>query len=304
MSIDDEHRSGFVALAGRSNVGKSTLVNQLAGKKVAITSPVAQTTRNRLRAILTTPSSQIVLIDTPGIHKPHHLLGERLVQSTRSAISEVDLVLLLFDGSTAPGRGDVFMVNLLRCQPLPILATINKWDCLNAESARTSLMAYRELLNGLDWPLLRCSALKGDGCEELLTVISSCLPRGPQLYPPEMVSDQPERLLLAEIIREQVLLHTRDEVPHSVAVNVDRIENVQRDHKHLSYTAMLATVFVECQSQKRILIGKDGTMLRTIGRGARLQIQNLINSSVYLELFVKVAPDWRSKPARLKELGY
>ena len=137
--MDDEHRSGFVALAGRPNVGKSTLVNQLAGKKVAITSPVAQTTRNRLRAILTTPLSQIVLIDTPGIHKPHHLLGERLVESARSAISEVDLVLLLFDGSTVPGRGDAFIVNLLRCQSLPVLATLNKWDRLNAESARTSL---------------------------------------------------------------------------------------------------------------------------------------------------------------------
>ena len=297
-------RSGFVALIGRPNVGKSTLVNQLIGDKIAITSPVAQTTRNRLRAILTTDEAQLILVDTPGIHKPHHLLGERLVRSARSAIGEVDQVLLLLEGNEAPGRGDAFIVQLLRQQPLPVQVLLNKWDLVPLEQKDAADAAYRELLGETDWPVHRCSALSGDGCPELVKAISSLMPEGPQLYPSDMVSDQPERLLMGELIREQVLLNTREEVPHSVAVSIDRVEEIPAKGKGNGRTAVLATVLVERKSQKGILIGKGGSMLKTIGQGARLQMQTLIDGPVYLELFVKVVPDWRSKPARLAELGY
>ena len=297
-------RSGFVALIGRPNVGKSTLVNQLIGDKIAITSPVAQTTRNRLRAILTTDDAQLILVDTPGIHKPHHLLGERLVRSARSAIGEVDQVLLLLEGNEAPGRGDAFIVQLLRQQPLPVQVLLNKWDLVPLEQKDAAEAAYRELLVETHWPVHRCSALSGDGCPELVKAMSSLMPEGPQLYPADMVSDQPERLLMGELIREQVLLNTREEVPHSVAVSIDRVEEMPAKGKGNGRTAVLATVLVERKSQKGILIGKGGAMLKTIGQGARLQMQTLIDGPVYLELFVKVVPDWRSKPARLAELGY
>ena len=302
--LQQDYRSGFVALIGRPNVGKSTLVNQLVGEKVAITSPVAQTTRNRLRAILTTDGAQMVLVDTPGIHKPHHLLGERLVQSARSAIGEVDLVLLLLEGCERPGRGDAFIVNLLRQQSLPVMVALNKWDKVSPERQEEAEAAYGELLADTDWPVHRCSALEGDGCGPLTTAMAAQLPPGPQLYPPEMVCDQPERILLGELIREQVLMHTREEVPHSVAVTIDRVEEMPAKGSGPGRTAVLATVLVERKSQKGILIGKGGAMLKTIGQGARLQMQTLIDGPVYLELFVKVVPDWRSKPARLAELGY
>jgi GTP-binding protein Era len=279
-------------------------VNQLIGDKIAITSPVAQTTRNRLRAILTTDEAQLILVDTPGIHKPHHLLGERLVRSARSAIGEVDQVLLLLEGCEAPGRGDAFIVQLLRQQSLPVQVLLNKWDLVPLEQKDAADAAYRELLSETDWPVHRCSALSGDGCPELVKAISSLMPEGPQLYPSDMVSDQPERLLMGELIREQVLLNTREEVPHSVAVSIDRIEEIPAKGKGNGRTAVLATVLVERKSQKGILIGKGGSMLKTIGQGARLQMQTLIDGPVYLELFVKVVPDWRSKPARLAELGY
>jgi len=297
-------RSGFVALIGRPNVGKSTLVNQLVGDKVAITSPVAQTTRNRLRAILTTETAQLILVDTPGIHKPHHLLGERLVQSARAAIGEVDQVLLLLEGWEQPGKGDAFIVNLLQQQRLPVQVVLNKWDRVPVETRPEADAAYRDLLSATNWPLHHCSALSGEGCPDLVDAISAQMPEGPQLYPPDMVSDQPERLLMAELIREQVLTHTREEVPHSVAVQIERVEDMPAKGKGKSRTAVLATVLVERKSQKGSLIGKGGTMLKTIGQGARLQMQTLIDGPVYLELFVKVVPNWRTSAAKLNELGY
>lgn len=296
----DGFRSGFVALIGRPNVGKSTLLNHLVGQKVAITSSVAQTTRNRLRAILTTPAAQLVLLDTPGIHKPQHLLGQRLVHSARSAIGEVDVVLLLVDGSQPAGRGDAFIVELLRQAGIAVQVALNKSDRTGAD-ADDIAATYRQLVAdaGADWPLHRCSALTGAGCPQLVTALAAALPEGPHLYPADVVSDQPEQLLLAELIREQVLQHTREEVPHSVAVRIERIEEQERGR-----TAVLATVLVERASQKGILIGRGGSMLRTIGQGARLQMQTLFAGPVYLELFVKVVPNWRRHPGRLAELGY
>jgi len=293
-------RSGFVALIGRPNVGKSTLLNQLVGEKVAITSPVPQTTRNRLRAILTTPAAQLVLLDTPGIHKPHHLLGERLVQSTRSAIGEVDVVLLLVDGSEPAGRGDGFIAALLRHCRAPVLVALNKQDLVDPANADALAASYRELLEQaeLSASLHPCSAASGAGCAELVAALAMQLPPGPHLYPTDTVSDQPEQLLLSELIREQVLSHTREEIPHSVAVQIERIVE---DGKR---TAVLATVLVERSSQKGILIGKGGRMLKEIGTGARHQMEKVFEGPVYLELFVKVVPNWRRSAARLAELGY
>ena len=313
-------RSGFVALIGRPNVGKSTLLNHLVGEKVAITSPVAQTTRNRLRGILTTPTAQLVFVDTPGIHKPHHLLGERLVQSARGAIGEVDVVVLLVDGSELAGRGDGFIVELLRNCRVPVHVALNKHDLVPEGKAWALEASYRDLVASITggsfgtegpsqddgpgdraaktWPLHPISALSGTGTEELLAAVAADLPLGPHLYPADAVSDQPEQLLLAELIREQVLTHTREEIPHSVAVSIDRIVD---DGPR---TAILATVLVERSSQKGILIGKGGSMLKEIGSGARQQMVKLIDGPVYLELFVKVVPNWRRNPARLAELGY
>jgi len=303
----EDYRSGFVALIGRPNVGKSTLVNKFVGEKVAITSPVAQTTRNRLRAILTTPKAQLVFVDTPGIHKPHHLLGERLVASSKKVIGEVDTILLVLEGCESPGRGDSFIVNLLKAQSIPVVIVLNKWDLVQKNDQKERVKEYRTLVGNDDWLIFCCSAISGDGCDGLIENISTFLPVGPYLYPSEIISDQPEEILLSELIREQVLLNTREEVPHSVAVKIDRIEQIPLKKKKGDFskrTAVLATVLVERKSQKGILIGKGGSMLRTIGKEARLQMQKLINGPVYLELFVKVVPDWRSKPGRLTELGY
>jgi GTP-binding protein Era len=289
-----------VALIGRPNVGKSTLVNQLVGRKVAITSPVAQTTRHRLRAILTTAEAQLVLVDTPGIHRPHHLLGERLVQSARASIGDVDQVLLLLEACEPPGRGDAFIAELLARQRVPVLVALNKWDRVPEDAREACLGRYRDWLaqRSSTWPIVPCSASTGAGCDALVTRLAAAMPPGPPLYPTDAVSDQPERLLIGELIREQVLHRTREEVPHSVAVQVERIESDG------ARTAILATVVVERRSQKGILIGRGGSMLKEIGSEARRQIQKLIAGPVYLELFVKVVPQWRSRPGRLAELGY
>ncbi len=301
------YRSGFVALIGRPNVGKSTLLNKLVGEKIAITSPVAQTTRNRLRAVLTTQSAQVIFIDTPGIHKPHHLLGKRLVQSSRKSISEVDSLLIVFEGCHPPGKGDAYVVKLLQEHKKPVLIVLNKWDLLEKEKFQERKEEYKNLFPTFDWPIFCCSAISEDGCAGLVEAISKGLPIGSQLFPSGMISDQSEETLLSELIREQVLLHTREEIPHSVAVKIDRIQEVPPSNgknAKSGHTAILATVLVERKSQKGILIGKGGAMLRTIGRGARLQMETFINASVYLELFVKVVPHWRSKPGSLAELGY
>ncbi len=307
QSSPKDYRSGFVALVGRPNVGKSTLINKLVGEKVAITSPVAQTTRNRLKAILTTPKAQLVMVDTPGIHKPHHLLGERLVKSARSVIGQVDAALLLLDGSCFPGRGDVYIINILKKYNLSVLVVLNKWDLVSDKDCLDREEAYKSLVKELKWPIYKCSAFKGIGINELIQDLEPLMPKGPYLYPPDMVSDQPEKFLLSELIREQVLLNTREEIPHSVAVNIDKIEEISSKSgkkKSEGYMAILATIFVERKSQKGILIGKGGEMLKRIGKASRLQMQTLIAGSVYLEIFVKVSPNWRSKPSSLAELGY
>ncbi|MGK7912911.1 MAG: GTPase Era [Synechococcus sp.] len=290
-------RSGFAALVGRPNVGKSTILNGLVGQKIAITSPIAQTTRNRLQGILTLPMAQIVLVDTPGIHKPHHRLGEALVNTARSALNSVDVVILVVDGSEMSGKGDRFIANWLS-PDLPVILCRNKQDLLPAEKGKRKAIAasYKEMLpQAKD---VSISALNKNSLEPLLGAIASSLPQGPYYYPPDLVTDRPERFIMGELIREQILHHTRNEVPHSVAITIDRVEESPK------ITRILATAIVERDSQKGILIGKGGQMLKTIGSGARQQIQKLIVGKVYLELFVKVRPKWRQSAGLLAELGY
>jgi GTP-binding protein Era len=333
-------RSGFVGIVGRPNVGKSTLMNHLVGQKIAITSPVAQTTRNRLRGILTTPIAQFIFVDTPGIHKPHHQLGEVLVKNARLAISSVDVVLFVVDGSVEAGGGDRFIVDLLKEARVPVILGINKADqqpslerqqpsehtpersdqpqhqnaemVLSPESPSPLPYSppatidpqhpfdktYRDLASEYGWAIAKFSALTGEGLEPLMALLTDRLEPGPYYYPPDLVTDQPERFIMGELIREQILLHTREEVPHSVAVVIDQVKETPE------LTAVLATIHVERDSQKGILIGKKGSMLKMVGSAARQQMQKLIAGNVYLELFVKVQPKWRQSRNLLRDFGY
>lgn len=291
------YKSGFVGIIGRPNVGKSTLMNQMVGQKIAITSPVAQTTRNRLRGILTTAEAQIIFVDTPGIHKPHHQLGKVLVQNAKSAISSVDVLLLVVDGSVEAGGGDRYIIELLEQVKIPVILGMNKLD-QQPEDTVIIDRSYGQLAQPYKWPVVKFSALTGDGVNELQQLLIDRLDPGPYYYPPDLVTDQPERFIIGELIREQILLHTREEVPHSVAISVDRVEE---DPK---ITRILSTIHVERPSQKGILIGHQGSMLKTIGSDARQQIQKLIDGKVYLELFVKVQPKWRQSRSQLADLGY
>ncbi|HEY9834012.1 MAG TPA: GTPase Era [Stenomitos sp.] len=292
-------KSGFIGIIGRPNVGKSTLMNELVGQKIAITSPVAQTTRNRLRGILTTPEAQMIFVDTPGIHKPHHQLGKVLVQNAQIAIDSVDVVLFVVDGTVEAGGGDRFIVELLAHTQTPVILGINKADLQPSLIQGQSIdESYAQLAAPHNWNVTKFSALTGDGIEALQQLLIAHLELGPYYYPPDLVTDQPERFIMGELIREQILLLTREEVPHSVAVTIDIVEE---DSK---ITRILATIHVERDSQKGIVIGKGGSMLKQIGSAAREQMQKLIAGKVYLELFVKVVPKWRQSRLQLAEFGY
>lgn len=290
-------KSGFVGIIGRPNVGKSTLMNQLVGQKIAITSPVAQTTRNRLRGILTTETAQIIFVDTPGIHKPHHELGKVLVKNAQSAINSVDLILFVVDCSVPAGGGDRFIIDLLEKTQSPIILGLNKSDQQPSDPEAIN-QSYLALAKPFNWPILKFSALDGTGVEALQTALVEQLDTGPYYYPPDLVTDQPERFIMGELIREQILLQTRQEVPHSVAVVIEGVEETPK------LTKVFAAINVERDSQKGIIIGKSGSMLKAIGSSARSAIQKLIAGEVYLQLFVKVEPKWRQSRMRLSEFGY
>ncbi|HEY9643935.1 MAG TPA: GTPase Era [Coleofasciculaceae cyanobacterium] len=290
-------KSGFVGIVGRPNVGKSTLMNQLVGQKIAITSPIAQTTRNRLRGILTTPAAQIIFVDTPGIHKPHHQLGQVLVKNARIAIDSVDLLLFVVDGTVEAGGGDRFIIELLTRAAVPVIVGINKSD-QQPDNPDAIDQSYVQLAAQQNWLTTKFSALTGMGLEDLQALLIDRLEPGPYYYPPDLVTDQPERFIMGELIREQILLLTHEEVPHSVAIAIDQVEEDK------DITRILATIHVERDSQKGILIGRGGSMLKAIGTAARQQIQKLVMGKVYLELFVKVQPKWRQSRTSLAELGY
>ena len=287
---------------GRPNVGKSTLINKLIGEKITITSPIAQTTRNKLKGILTTNNGQIIFVDTPGVHKPHHRLGEILVKNAKSAINGVDMVVFVVDSSEEPGRGDEYIMNFLVANHTEFIVALNKWDLVNKEFRNERLNQYRRFL-GNDRNFQIVSASEGEGCSELVDRLLTFLPEGPKLYNEDTICDQPIEHLLSDLVREQVLTNTREEVPHSVAVKIDKIEEIKRKNGK-NFTAILATIIVERSTQKGILIGKKGSMLKNIGQSARSNMSKLIDSPVHLELFVKVVPKWRKKESRLIEFGY
>ena len=295
MMPEGPHRSGFVALVGRPNVGKSTLLNALLGQKVAIVSPKPQTTRTAIRGILSRPDAQIVFVDTPGIHEPRNRLGAYMVKQARRAIPDADVVCMVVDISRPPGSLDERIAALVRKAQARRMLVLNKID-LPTRRGNEHLHAYRALAA---WDMeVAVSALRGQGLDALVDEIVRLLPEGPPLYPEGQVTDQSERELAAELVREQVLRHTQQEVPHSVAVEVEEWEEKEK----ITYIRM--TILVERESQKAILIGAGGGMLKKIGSGARLAIEDMLGRPVYLDLWVKARDHWRDDPNALRWLGY
>lgn len=291
------YRSGFIALIGRPNVGKSTLLNALVGEKMAIISDKPQTTRNQIRGILTTADYQMVFLDTPGIHKPHHKLGEKMVQVSLRTLREVDLILFLTDAAAGPGAGDQYVIEQLQAVDTPVILLVNKADRSGLEQAQQLVEHYRAM-----YPFakaLAISALEGTNLASLAPLMLEYLAEGPQYYPADMITDQPERLLVAELIREKILQLTREEVPHAVAVEI--ISMSARNDREL--VDIQANIYVERDSQKGIVIGKRGAMLKEIGKLARMDIEALLGSAVNLQLWVKVKNDWRNKEGTWQSFG-
>ncbi|MCQ2362999.1 MAG: GTPase Era [Acidaminococcaceae bacterium] len=291
-------RSGYVALLGRPNVGKSTLMNALVGEKIAITSPKAQTTRNRIMCVLNRPHSQIIFFDTPGVHKAKNKLGDYMVKTALETIRDMDVVMFLVDATEKRGPGEDFILGVLEKAACPVILVINKIDKLDSrERVLKVIESYtRDRKFAAVVPI---SALKDSEFSGLEEEIESYLPEGPRYYDEEVLTDQPERGIAAEIIREKILNCTRDEVPHAVAVNVDEFK--ERDNGDVF---IRATITVERDSQKGIIIGAKGSMLKKIGALARGDIEGLLQTKVFLELWVKVRQDWRNSRKALEEYGY
>lgn len=294
--LPPDHRSGFVAVVGVPNVGKSTLMNYYLGQKVAIVTARPQTTRQQLLGILTRPDAQVIFVDTPGIHRPHTKLGEYMVEATRRAILDADVVLWVVDISNPPSRQEQEISRWLADMPRTIIA-LNKMDLVPADELPVRAEAYHELLPEAEW--IPISAVQGDQCPRLLEAIIDDLPLGPRYFPEEQVTDQQERFIAAEMIREQVLNHLREEVPYAVAVMLEEFKERREDMLYIS-----ATVYVERETQKGILIGKGGQMLKTIGAAARQEIEKAFEAKVYLELWVKVRKNWRKDEKELRRFGY
>ncbi|MFZ2353912.1 GTPase Era [Paucilactobacillus nenjiangensis] len=291
-------KSGFVAIIGRPNVGKSTLLNQVLGQKIAIMSDVAQTTRNKIQGIYTTDEEQIVFIDTPGVHKPQTQLGDFMEKSAMSALDEVDAVLFLVNAEEKRGAGDNFIIDRLKTVKQPVFLVINKIDAIHPDKLLQVIDQYKDAQ--VHWQeVIPISALNGNNVDELLNELTKLLPNGPQYYPEDQMSDHPERFVVAELIREKIFELTQEEVPHSVAIDIEKIERVN-DQK----IQIQATIIVERPGQKGIIIGKGGKMIKDIGIRARKDIEALMGDRVNLKLFVKVVEGWRDKPTMLKEFGY
>ena len=298
MITIDKHYSGFAAIVGRPNVGKSTLTNGLIGEKIAIMSDRPQTTRNKIMCILNTDNAQIMFLDTPGIHKPHHKLGEYMVRTAESTLKEVDVILFVIDVSEKRGAGENYILELLQKVKTPVILVANKIDKLQDKSKLFNIInEYSALYNFA--AVVPVSALEDKEFPGLVEEITKHLPEGPDYFPDDMITDQPERVIAAEMIREKVLRSTRDEVPHSIAVEVDEFKVRENEDVYIR-----ATIFVERESQKGIVIGAKGSLLKKIGQQARKDIEALLGCKVFLELWVKVKADWRNKDKALKQFGY
>ncbi|WP_243386287.1 GTPase Era [Bacillus kexueae] len=296
--MSNQFKSGFVSIIGRPNVGKSTFVNRVIGQKIAIMSDKPQTTRNKIQGVYTTNDSQIVFIDTPGIHKPKHKLGDFMMKVANNTLKEVDLILFMVNATEGFGRGEEFILERLKETKTPVFLVINKIDQVHPDDLLGIIDQYKDKYNFKE--IIPISALQGNNIENLLQEIESYLPEGPQYYPSDQVTDHPERFIISELVREKVLHLTREEVPHSVAVVIDSIE--RRENNEAVYVA--ATIIVERDSQKGIVIGKQGKMLKEIGQRARVDIENLLGSRVFLELWVKVQKDWRNRLTQLRDFGF
>ncbi|MGJ7912173.1 GTPase Era [Neobacillus sp. LXY-1] len=292
------YKSGFISIIGRPNVGKSTFLNRVIGQKVAIMSDKPQTTRNKIQGVLSLSDAQMVFIDTPGIHKPKHKLGDFMMKVAQNTLKEVDLVLFMVNAEEGFGRGEEFILEKFQSINTPVFLVINKIDQIHPDELLPIIDAYREKYNFQE--VIPISALQGNNVDRLLEQIKIILPEGPQYYPADQVTDHPERFIITELIREKALHLTREEIPHSLAVVMDKLERQEgKDVIHI-----MATIIVERDSQKGIIIGKKGSMLKEIGMRARVDIENLLGSKVFLELWVKVQKDWRNKMSQLREYGF
>jgi len=295
-------RSGFVSIIGRPNAGKSTLLNALVGEKLAIVTRKPQTTRNRIQGIINVdrkskgPSGQIVLIDTPGVHKPMNTLNRRMMKEVYDALEGCDLLLLIVDATAKFGTGDQFVLDIVKKSGLPCFLLLNKIDALDKQKLLPLIAEYRSHHDFAE--VIPISALKRDGLDMLLDAVVRTLPEGPRYFPKDQITDQPERFLVAELIREQVLLAAEQEVPYATTVMIDQYEEGER------LTRIAATIYCERDGQKAILIGKGGATLKRIGSAARFQIERLLGTRVFLELFVKVRPGWRDSRQFVEETDW
>ena len=297
MNSGKGFKSGFVAVVGRPNVGKSTLINALIDDKIVIVSDKAQTTRNRIVCVYTDEKKQIVFMDTPGIHKPKHKLGEFMVDQAVDSLREVEAVLFVVAANEKRGPGDNFVIEQLRKVNVPVFLLVNKIDTMEKQDLLEAIVSYEN-----SYPfeaVVPISAKEKDNIEEVVNLLEKHLPEGPKYFPDDMITDQPERLIISDIVREKILLQTHDEIPHAIAVDVDEMKT--RDD---GTTYIRATIYVERDSQKGIIIGKQGSMLKLIGKQARADIERLLATKVFLDVWVKVKKDWRNKSGMLSELGY
>lgn len=291
------YKTGFVSVIGRPNVGKSTLLNALTGEKIAIMSDKPQTTRNTIRTVITTDQCQLILIDTPGIHKPKTKLGEYMVNVASETMKDVDLILFLVEANEKPGGLDISIIEQLKTVKTPVFLILNKVDIISKDKLFSIIDSYSKLMNFK--AIIPISALKNDGTDIIFKEALKYIPEGPKLFSDDTLTDQPEKVIAAEMIREKVLLNLDDEVPHGVGVEVMSFK--EREDGLIS---IQATIYCEKSTHKGIIIGKQGQMLKKIGSAARYEIERLLDTKIFLELWVKVKPDWRNSDNMLKNLGY
>ncbi len=298
MKLNDKKKSGFVTLIGRPNVGKSTLMNQLIGQKIAITSNKPQTTRNRIQTVLTEEEGQIIFLDTPGIHQAKNKLGQFMVSVAERTLNEVDVICWLVEPSTFIGATEQQIIEKLKKCKTPIILVINKIDTVKKEEILSFIDAYRKCLDFAE--IVPVSALKGENKQQLIDVIFKYLPEGPMYFDEDTITDQPERQIVAELIREKALRLLNDEIPHGIAVSIDQM----KERPNSNMMDISATIICERDSHKGIIIGKQGAMLKNIGMQARKEIENLLDAKVYLELWVKVKKEWRDSDFLIRNYGY
>ncbi|CAM3117094.1 GTPase Era [Filibacter tadaridae] len=295
---NESFKSGFISIIGRPNVGKSTFLNQVVGQKIAIMSDKPQTTRNKVQGVVTTDDSQLVFIDTPGIHKPKHKLGDFMMKTAKNTLKEVDAIMFMVNADEPIGRGDRFIMEMIENTETPVFLVINKIDLVHPDELFKIITSYTSEYDFAE--TVPISAKNGNNVDRLLKTLKTYLLKGPKYYPDDQVTDHPERFIISELIREKVLNVTREEIPHSIAVVIEKIGREEgRDMVNVN-----ATIVVERDSQKGIVIGKRGALLKDIGTKARHDIEMLLGSKVFLELWVKVQKDWRNKPGQLKEFGF